>query len=63
MSDSHIPSYNRGDQVEVLDENGHAIGQYRISRVLNPKTVKVVDENGIVKSFPPARLKLVRRSH
>ena len=52
---------NRGDLVEALDEKGQSLGQFRISRVVNPRVVKVVDEDGIVKSFHPDRLKLVHR--
>lgn len=54
-------SLNRGDLVEAIDEKGQASGRYRVSRVVNPRTVKVVDEDGIIKSFPPDRLRLVER--
>ncbi len=52
---------NRGDLVEAFDEQGRSLGQYRISRVVNPRVVKVVDDDGIIKSFHPDRLRLVHR--
>ena len=52
---------NRGDLVEAFDDQGRSLGRYRISRVVNPRTVKVVDEDGIIKTFHPDRLKLVQR--
>lgn len=57
---NHV-SLNRGDLVEAFDEKGQTAGRYRVSRVVNPRTVKVVDEDGIIKSFPPDRLRLVER--
>jgi len=47
--------------VEAFDEQGRSLCKFRISRVVNPRVVKVVDEDGIVKSFHPDRLKLVHR--
>lgn len=60
MSDSYV-SFNRGDLVDAYDDNGNLVGRFRISRVAGPKVVKVVNEDGIIKSFPPNRLKLQKR--
>jgi hypothetical protein len=61
MADFGNLPLNRGDLVEAFDEQGRSLGRFRISRVVNPRVVKVVDEDGIVKSFHPDRLKLVNR--
>lgn len=62
MSDSGNVSLSRGDLVEAYDDQGKPRGRYRVSRVVNPRVVKVVDEDGIVKSFPFDRLKLVEKN-
>lgn len=61
MADYGNVPLNRGDLVEAFDEQGRSLGRYKISRVVNPRVVKVVDEDGIIKSFHPERLRLVQR--
>jgi len=61
MADYGNVPLNRGDLVEAFDDQGRSLGRYKISRVVNPRVVKVVDEDGIIKSFHPERLRLVQR--
>jgi hypothetical protein len=54
-------TYHHGDLVEVLDEQGNSMGKFRVSRQVNPRTVKVVDQHGIVRPYSIERIRLVER--